>query len=401
MTNGIVTKIWNIKEGSMGRSGGRQITDSISYITNEEKCDERLSDGSLMQIGRELTYVTDDVKTLKGVYTGCKNISDIKNATEEMMQVKMFYGKTGGRVALHGIISLDEKESDKKNAGKLMMLMSDLLDEIFPEHQAVYAIHTNTENLHVHFIVNTVGLLGKKIHMDKSFMSCVFEPAVNRLAETYGFSPNENWRRDRTNDLTPFAQRAIRLRQAVDEAIERTDDFEGFLSDLKSQGIMVNAGKHLSLKEEGMGKAIRTSRLGSRYTLEMIRIRILKKREELIRESVSEHRRETGNTAGAYFKVDLLKRYLDMSPKEKKEMIKLLQAGRNPWLEKRRTNWQIDRLKDEFARTANVYELVKTFAPEGDSQQALETIIAMQKDLAREKKQVRSRMKEYQPIIKL
>ena len=43
MAKGIVSKIWNIKEGSMGRSGGAQITDSISYITDEEKCDEQLA----------------------------------------------------------------------------------------------------------------------------------------------------------------------------------------------------------------------------------------------------------------------------------------------------------------------------------------------------------------------
>ena len=48
----------------------------------------------------------------------------------------------------------------------MIMLLEDLLEEIFPEYQAVYAVHTNTENLHIHFILNTVGLNGKKIHMD-------------------------------------------------------------------------------------------------------------------------------------------------------------------------------------------------------------------------------------------
>ena len=134
MAKGIVAKIWNIKDGSNGRGAGVQISDSIDYITNSEKCDETL-DGSTAQIGRELTYVTNDVKTLEGLYIGCRNISDIKNATNEMMQVKEFHGKLGGRVALHGIISLDKAESDKKNAGKLMMLLNDLLEEIFPGYQ--------------------------------------------------------------------------------------------------------------------------------------------------------------------------------------------------------------------------------------------------------------------------
>ena len=209
MNKGIVVKIWNIKEGTGKRNAGVQISDSISYITDEEKCDVHLQSESLSQIGRELTYVTNDVKTLEGAYVGCKNISDIQRAAQEMMQVKIFFDKTGGRVALHGIISLDEAESDAKNAGKLMMLMSDLLDEVFADYQAVYAVHTNTENLHVHFIVNTVGLYGKKIHMDKSFMKSVLEPAVNRLAEKYGFTPNGEWKKTKTADEIPFTQRAM------------------------------------------------------------------------------------------------------------------------------------------------------------------------------------------------
>ena len=121
MAKGIIAKIWNIKDGSKGRGAGIQISDSIEYITNSEKCNETL-DPSFAQIGRELKYVTNDVKTLEGLYVGCRCISDIKNATNEMMQIKAFHGKLGGRVALHGIISLDEKESDRKNAGKLIML---------------------------------------------------------------------------------------------------------------------------------------------------------------------------------------------------------------------------------------------------------------------------------------
>lgn len=43
------------------------------------------------------------------VYTwGTRHISDIKNATEEIVQVKEFFGKLDGRVATHGVISLDK-----------------------------------------------------------------------------------------------------------------------------------------------------------------------------------------------------------------------------------------------------------------------------------------------------
>ena len=369
MAKGIVAKIWNIKDGSKGRGAGAQISDSIDYITNSEKCDETLG-GSQAQIGRELTYVTNDVKTLEGLYVGCRNISDIKNATNEMMQVKEFHGKLGGRVALHGIISLDATESDKKNAGKLMMLLNDLLEEIFPNNQAVYAVHTNTENLHIHFILNTVGLGGKKIHMDKSFMSKVFDPALNRLAEKYGFTPNEAWVKEKQEDKVSFGERVVKLRQAVDEAVERSEDFEEFLKDLKKQGIVVNCGKYLSLKAEGMTRGIRSYRLGSLYTVEAIRDRILNKREELIRSEVGEHVGRKKDPASVFVKTSPLKKFKDMS--------------------------------EEFRRTAGVYELIRVYAPNtGNAQDALDNIVARQKEIAAEKKAVRENLKTYQPIIRL
>lgn len=401
MTKGIVAKIWNIKDGSKGRGAGAQISDSIDYITNSEKCDETLGN-SQAQIGRELSYVTNDVKTLEGLYVGCRHISDIKNATNEMMQVKEFHGKLGGRVALHGIISLDAAESDKKNAGKLMMLLNDLLEEIFPNNQAVYAVHTNTENLHIHFILNTVGLNGTKIHMDKSFMSKVFEPALNRLAEKYGFTPNEAWVKGKEENKVSFGEIMVKLRKAVDEAIERSESFDDFLKDLRGQGLSVNCGKYLSLKADGMTKAVRSYRLGSMYTVEMIRDRILKKREELIRSEVGEHTGRTKEAASVFVKTSPLKKYRDMTDDEKQKCIKALKLGRNPWRERQESNWQIQRLSDEFKRTANVYELIRTYAPRsGNAQDALDNIVDRQKELAKEKKAVRENLKTYQPIIRL
>lgn len=401
MAKGIVAKIWNIKDGSKGRGAGAQISDSIDYITNSEKCDETLGN-SQAQIGRELSYVTNDVKTLEGLYVGCRHISDIKNATNEMMQVKEFHGKLGGRVALHGIISLDAAESDKKNAGKLMMLLNDLLEEIFPNNQAVYAVHTNTENLHIHFILNTVGLNGTKIHMDKSFMSKFFEPALNRLAEKYGFTPNEAWVKGKEENKVSFGEIMVKLRQAVDEAIERSESFDDFLKDLRGQGLSVNCGKYLSLKADGMTKAVRSYRLGSMYTVEMIRDRILKKREELIRSEVGEHTGRTKEAASVFVKTSPLKKYRDMTDDEKQKCIKALKLGRNPWRERQESNWQIQRLSDEFKRTANVYELIRTYAPRsGNAQDALDNIVDRQKELAKEKKAVRENLKTYQPIIRL
>ena len=399
---GIVTKIWNIKEGSMGRGAAVQITDSISYITYSEKCDGVIAGDGLMQVGREVSYVINDLKTLQGLYVGERHISDIQNATDEMMQVKEFHNKLGGRVALHGIVSLPVGESGKENAGKLMMLVDDLLEEIFPDHQAIYAVHTNTENLHVHFVVNTVALNRRKIHMDHNFMSKVFDPYLNKLARQYGFSPNMTWEEEKEPDEIKFSDRVIRLRQAVDTAIEWSDDFDSFLHNLRSQGIKVNCGKYLSLRMEGMPRAIRSFRLGNRYTIDAIRDRLLGKREEMIRSEVGDNILTLGSPAQIYVKTTPLKKYADMDAEEKQEAIRMLKLGRNPWREQYKSNWQLQRIAEEFHRTANIYELIRTYAPDtGNVNDALRNIIRKQKEIAEEKKAVKAKLREYKPIIDL
>lgn len=399
---GIVAKIWNIKEGTMGRGAAVQITDSISYITNSEKCDGVIVNDDFMQVGREVSYVINDIKTLQGLYVGGRHISDIQNATNEMMRVKEFHNKLGGRLALHGIVSLPVGESGKENAGKLMMLADDLLEEIFPDHQAIYAVHTNTENLHVHFVVNTVALNGRKIHMDHNFMSKVFDPYLNKLARQYGFSPNMAWEEEKEPDEIKFSDRVIKLRQVVDTAIEWSDDFDSFLHNLRSQGIQVNCGKYLSLRMDGMSRAIRSFRLGSRYMIDAIRDRLLGKREELIRSEVGDHIFAGGSPAQIYVKTTPLKKYADMDAEEKKEAIRMLKLGRNPWREQYKSNWQLQRIAEEFHRTANIYELIRTYAPDtGNVNDALRNIIQRQKEIAEEKKVVKTKLRDYKPIIDL
>ena len=107
MAKGIVAKIWNISANSNTRSASAQIASSIEYIENPEKVGVVHDIGSVNQINNQLMYVTNEVKTMDGLYVGGRHIVDFNNATEEMMRVKAFYGKVDGRVATHGIISLD------------------------------------------------------------------------------------------------------------------------------------------------------------------------------------------------------------------------------------------------------------------------------------------------------
>lgn len=402
MAKGIVAKIWNISANSNTRSASAQIASSIEYIENPEKVGVVLDIGSVNQINNQLMYVTNEVKTMDGLYVGGRHIVDFNNATEEMMRVKEFYGKMDGRVATHGIISLDRGESGEANAGKLMLLLNDFMEALFPEHQVVYAVHTNTENLHIHFVINTVGLDGKKIHMDRSFMKKVFEPTLNKLAEKYGFTPNEKWRRDVVEDKVPIAKRKIILRKLIDRAIEQTDDIEAFIAYLRANGLEVNVGKHISVETDDMVRAMRTNQLGENYTTKAIIHRLATKQNPLIWHSVGEHSHYLSKRELVNFTPTKMKKYKDMTSEEKQKALRLIRLGRNPWEERYIDNWQIQKMAKELNETAYVYELVHFYSGGRDNtDSAMEEILNRREQLQKGIKEIRKSLKEYQPIINI
>lgn len=402
MAKGIVAKIWNISANSNTRSASAQISSSIEYIENPEKVGVVLDIGSVNQINNQLMYVTNEVKTMDGLYVGGRHIVDFNNATEEMMRVKEFYGKMDGRVATHGIISLDREESAEANAGKLMLLLNDFMEALFPEHQVVYAVHTNTENLHIHFVINTVGLDGKKIHMERSFMKKVFEPTLNKLAEKYGFTPNEKWRRDVVEDKVPIAKRKIILRKLIDRAIEQTDDIEAFIAYLRANGLEVNVGKHISVETDDMVRAMRTNQLGENYTTKAIIHRLATKQNPLIWHSVGEHSHYLSKRELVNFTPTKMKKYKDMTSEEKQKALRLIRLGRNPWEERYIDNWQIQKMAKELNEIAYVYELVHFYSGGRDNtDSAMEEILNRREQLQKEIKEIRKSLKEYQPIINI
>lgn len=330
MSKGIVVKVWNVSAGNGKKSAAKQMGSSVDYIMNEEKCSVELASNSISQMGRELHYVTNDLKTLEGLYVGGRHIIEMDNAVNEMLQVKQYFGKMEGRVALHGMISLDEQESNSKNAGKLMELVDELMSTIFPDNQCIYAVHTNTENLHVHFILNTVGLDGKKIHMDKEFMKKIMQPNLNRLAMKYGFTPNQEWGKMPKRDPLPIVERKMNFRKAIDLAIEEADDFDSFVKELQNTELTVNVGKFLSLKTEEMSRPMRSYQLGAEYTVEAIKERIRVKKYDFVRLEMEALAKGMDTSQMLIYTPKVLKKYQDMTDEEKQEAVKKLKLGKNP-----------------------------------------------------------------------
>ena len=402
MSNGIVVKVWNIMGESVAKGTKAQLSDSMGYILNDEKTTAQVELNPLEQLTRECKYVENDLKTFSGAYVGGHNIlsTEVSAAVEEMMKVKEFFNKKNGRAALHMLISLPEDESDPNNASRLMQLCSDVLNEVFPDHQAVFAVHTNTDNLHVHIIVNSVGLNGKKIHQDNNFISKVLQPCVNKYAKWYNFTPNSKWEKKESSSKYTYPQLKAELRKAVDAAIENAESFEVFINNLKEQGIEVRAGKHISLKIPGVDKAVRTHQLGSNYTRDAIIERIATKREKLILTEVGNHvaKPEENIFTPAIKK---MKKYKDMSETEKKKVIHELRLGKNPWRENQKMNWQLNKIADDLNAFERVNSYVSAYSSDGTIQGALDGILEAKKQVAYEKKMIAYAKRKYQPILKI
>lgn len=93
----------------------------------------------------------------------------IKGTAEEMYQqmmiVKRYFRKKSGRQSLHYVLSFDTNESEYIGIQEAMEI-GYRLAEYLHGFQIVFGIHTDTDDLHMHFIINSVSYInGKKINM--------------------------------------------------------------------------------------------------------------------------------------------------------------------------------------------------------------------------------------------
>lgn len=412
MSEGIVCKVWNVS-ATQKKGSSLQLSDSIDYILDEEKTEATLSNESQnlfneKQLGRECQYIENDIKTVDGAYVAVQNLvsADVRGAVKEMMDVKNFYGKLGGRAALHGIISLPVGESGKEHAGELMALCADVMKKIFPNHQAVFAVHTNTDNLHVHFIVNSVGLDGKKIHQPKNFINEVLHPCINEYARKYGFTPNAEWDKLQKGKISDYVALKMDLRKAIDLAIERADSFDDFRENMKACGFRVNCGKYISIKREDMDKAMRTYQLGTNYTKEAIVERIMSRKLAFEKMPGSDTLRVMMAQSKKVSDIDIytpvfttMKKYRDMSVEERRTAVSQLKAGNNPWRKHTSTSWQMKEIADNLNMTVRAEKYVKTYSDNGTVDAALKSILDLKKECAEEKKKLKMYMRSYKPVI--
>ena len=146
-----VTKIWTIKD-SLQRV--------LDYAANPDKTEYDA-------LAQTLHYAENDAKTKLNesaqLVTGIHCRAD--HAWEDMRAVQERFGKTDGVVALHAYQSFREGEVTPEQCHETgVALARKVWGKRF---QVLVATHMNTDNLHNHFVINSVSYVDGKKYVAK------------------------------------------------------------------------------------------------------------------------------------------------------------------------------------------------------------------------------------------
>lgn len=87
-----------------------------------------------------------------------------ERAARQIKKIKKLYKKSSGRQMYHFILSFDGRV---KNPIEVYEIGMGIMDTFFYGYQIIFAVHEDTEHLHLHFILNSVNMLtGYKWHMN-------------------------------------------------------------------------------------------------------------------------------------------------------------------------------------------------------------------------------------------
>ena len=245
-----VTKIWAIKD-SLQRV--------LDYAANPDKTEYDA-------LAQTLHYAENDAKTKLNesaqLVTGIHCRAD--HAWEDMRTVQERFGKTDGVVALHAYQSFREGEVTPEQCHEIgVALARKVWGKRF---QVLVATHMNTDNLHNHFVINSVSYVDGKKYEQRRSQYAEFRAASDKLCREYGLSVVEQ---PKAKEPARYA----RMREAIDQACEDASTAEDFHRALYRQGYIFGSDpnrKYATIRARDGGRAVRLYRLGEEYDLPAI-----------------------------------------------------------------------------------------------------------------------------------
>lgn len=195
---------------------------------------------------------------------------------QEMINVKKQFFKTDGIQCFHAVQSFAQGEITPEQAHEIgMKLAKRLWGEKF---QVVVTTHLNTENLHNHFVLNSVSFLDGKRFCNTKKDYANMRKISDKLCADYGLSVLKNeMQEDRYNKFATSSLYKELMKDSIDYAITNAKDYNEFIKILQDLGyIITDKNETLSIRRDPYKRNTRIERqFGNKYSKESIYKRIL------------------------------------------------------------------------------------------------------------------------------
>lgn len=199
-------------------------------------------------------------------------------ALHEMRNTKKQFFKTSGIQCFHGVQSFAKEEVTPAQAHEIgIKLAEELWGDKF---QVVVSTHLNTENLHNHFVLNSVSFLDGKRFCNTKKDYAMMRKLSDKLCSEYGLSvlkQEEKYNKYATSSLYKEL-----MKDSIDYAIANAKDYNEFIKILQDLDyIVTDKNETLSIRREPYKRNTRIERqFGNNYSKENIYKRILETQPE-------------------------------------------------------------------------------------------------------------------------
>ncbi len=224
-----------------------------------------------------ITYINKTEKTSPELQGG-RYINDYNNTYEEMMLTKKVWGKIKGRMCFHYVQSFAPGESNPEQVKEIAERF--LQHEKFKGFQIQYAVHTDKDFLHTHYIVNSVSVEnGYMWQMAPSEWKSL-QDYSDDLCREYGLSVIQREEKKNQKRKSITQQKAEEqgkswkkeTQLSVDEALKIATNRADFISIMSKQGYQVewlDGSKYVTFTNRN-NQAVRNKRFDNpeKYTKE-------------------------------------------------------------------------------------------------------------------------------------
>ncbi len=248
------------------------LKDVVNYADNPDKTtNPKYLDKDL---ANALKYVENDSKTDMKMFVSGINCPAVR-AYKQMIATKHRYGKLGGNVAYHGYQSFKSGEVTPEETHKIGI---ETAKRMWGEnYEIVVTTHLNTENIHNHFVINSVSFkTGKKFENHISDHIRLRELS-DEVCKEFNKSVIENAKFYNGNKKTYWLHKQGKkthrdiLRDDVDFAVKAAGNLMEFERIMINMGYSFNRNimsAHPSVIAKGWQRPVRIDSLGEEYSTE-------------------------------------------------------------------------------------------------------------------------------------